>query len=259
MVQLSVVVITLNESENIERCLLSTKGIADEMLVVDSFSTDDTVERAQKLGAKVLQHPFQSYNQQRAFAAAQAAHPYVLALDADEYLSEELQASIRRVKSDWRADGYTFNRRNRINDAWLRYTSWYPDRKLRLFDRQRVEFTGTGGHDAVKPVPGAAIQHLVGDLLHHANANLHNRAQQINNLSTASAKYLFEQQKTTNWLRILGKPLGRFLSEYIVRRGVLDGFYGFMIAKTAAYYVFLREAKLAELWRTEKKRKEDIK
>ncbi|HMN91278.1 MAG TPA: hypothetical protein PKE68_14745, partial [Saprospiraceae bacterium] len=95
----------------------------------------------------------------------------------------------------------------------------------------------------------ATTKHVSGELLHHASADLHSRAQQTNNLSTASARYLFEQGKRTNWLRILLKPLARFLVEYVLKRGFLAGFYGFMIAKTSAYYVFLREAKLAEMWR----------
>ncbi len=249
MIQLSVVVITFNESENIERCLHSVAGIADEMLVVDSFSTDDTVARAQALGAKVMLHPFESYNQQRSFAAQQASHDYVLALDADEYLSNTLHEAILKIKKYWKSDTYTFNRLNKIGDTWLRHTSWYPDTKLRLFDRRKVIFTGIGGHDTIKPVPGATTQHLPGELLHHASADLHSRAQQTNNLSTASARYLFEQGKRTNWLRILLKPLARFLVEYILKRGYLAGFYGFMLSKTSAYYVFLREAKLAEMWR----------
>ncbi len=252
MIALSVVVITLNEAENIERCLSSVQGLADEIVVVDSFSTDDTVALAQAMGAKVLQHPFQSYSQQRAFAVQQASSDHVLALDADEYLSEELKASIRRVKSVWSADCFTFNRLNRIGDKWLRHTSWYPDRKLRLFDRRKVTFTGTGGHDTIQPNVGTTVQHLAGDLLHHANPDIHSRAQQMNNLSRASAIYLFEQGKRTNWFRIFFKPPLRFFVEYILRRGFLDGFYGFVIAKTAAYYVFLREVKLAELWRKKK-------
>jgi glycosyltransferase involved in cell wall biosynthesis len=249
MIKLSVVVITLNEAANIGRCLDSVQGIADEIVVVDSYSTDDTVALAEARGARVLLHRFESYNQQREHAALAASFDYILALDADEHLSAELRESIAAAKQSWPADAYTFNRLNRIGDTWLRYTSYYPDRKLRLFDRRKVIFTGIGGHDTVVPIDGATQSHLRGDLLHHVNADLDGRTEQVNRLSTATARYYFRQGRKGSWLRIIFKPFFRFLIEYFVRRGFLGGFYGFAVAITAAHYVFLREAKLVEMGR----------
>lgn len=246
---LSVVVLTFNEAENIERCLRSVRGLADECLVVDSYSTDETVALAKSLGARTLERPFHSYSDQRAFAAQEATHDLVLALDADEYLSSELQKSVQLAKTEEQAGAYTFNRRNRIGETWLRYTSWYPDRKLRLFDRRCVQFTGIGGHDTIIPETGTKIKHLSGDLLHHTSADIDARMAQVNKLSTASARYQFDHGKKGQLWRLLLKPPIRFFTEFILKRGFLDGFYGYVISRTAAQYVFLREAKLLEMGR----------
>ena len=254
MIKLSVVVIALNEAANIDRCLDSVQGIADEIVVVDSYSTDDTVALAEARGARVLFHRFESYNQQREHAARAASSDYVLALDADEYLSAELRESIAAAKQSWLTDTYVFNRLNRIGDTWL----WYhPDRKLRLFDRRKVKFTGIGGHDTVAPVPGATKSNLPGHLLHHVNVDLHDRTAQNNRLSTATARYYYGQGRRGSWLRMLYKPFFRFLIEYFLRRSFLSGFYGFTVAVISAHYVFLREAKLLEMWRLERVEKEE--
>ncbi len=249
---LSVVIITFNESANIERCISSVEGLADEIVVVDSFSTDDTPALAAGLGARVLQRPWPGYAAQREWAVAQAAHDLVLALDADEYLSPELYASISEVKKTAGAGTYAFNRFNRIGDYWVRHGGWYPDRKLRLFDRRKVRFQDAGGHDSVVPLPGLSTAYLPGHLLHYANAGLHERVAQINKLSRDSAEYLHRVGKKPSWARILLKPAGRFLGEYFLRRGFQDGFYGFALAVSSAQYVFWREYKLMELERKER-------
>lgn len=247
MPSLSVAVITFNEAANIARCLRSVEGLADEIVVVDSFSTDDTPAIAAGLGARVLQRAWPGYSAQREWACAQAQHNWVLALDADEYLSPELFQSIAEVKAQPVADAYSFNRLNRIGEYWVRHGGWYPDRKLRLFDRRKVCFQDAGGHDSVAPLPGATTARLKGHLLHHANADLHERVAQVNKLSLDSAKYLHARGKRSSWLRILLKPMWRFVSEYLLRRGFLDGAYGLALASSSAQYVFWREFKLWEM------------
>lgn len=246
---LSIVIITFNEAENIERCIRSVAGIADEVLVVDSLSTDNTPELARSLGARVVQRPWPGYARQREWAAQAAAHDWVLALDADEYLSPELHASILQVKSAPQADAYSFNRLNRIGQYWVRHGGWYPDRKVRLFDRRKVKFIDAGGHDTVQPVEGATQEWLRGELLHHANADIHSRLAQVNKLGTDSARYMFQNGKRSSWLKLLLKPPFRFIKEYFLRRGFLDGFYGLVIAASSAQYVFWRELKIMELQR----------
>ncbi len=252
MPSLSVAVITFNEAANIARCLHSVAGLADEVVVVDSFSTDDTPAIAAELGARVLQRAWPGYAAQREWACTQAQHNLVLALDADEYLSPELFQSIAKVKIQPIADAYTFNRLNRIGDYWVRHGGWYPDRKMRLFDRRKVRFQDAGGHDSIVPLPSATTAHLEGHLLHYANANLHERVAQVNKLSLDSARYLYAQGKRSAWYRILLKPLWRFVAEYLLRRGFLDGAYGLALASSSAQYVFWREFKLWELTRRQK-------
>lgn len=249
MKKLSVVVITFNESLNIGRCLDSVRAVADDILVVDSFSTDDTVEIALDKGARVIQNPWEGYHAQRGFAVKNARFDHILALDADECLSAELAEAIQGIKANWQHPAYKIHRLNKIGDTWIRTTSLYPDYTLRLFDRSAVTFHTVRGHDLVVPEKGATTGYLKAPLLHHDNFNLHHRAHRLNQMSTEGARYYFERGKRTNPLRILFKPLGRFIVEFVLRRGFLGGFYGWAVSVMAAHYVFLREVKLQEMHR----------
>ncbi|MBK8880145.1 MAG: glycosyltransferase family 2 protein [Haliscomenobacter sp.] len=246
MVKISLVVMTLNEAHNIRRCLESSIGIADELLVVDSLSTDDTVAISESLGARVILQPFLGFMEQRQFAINHAAHPFILILDADEVLSEQLRQSILHVKAHWTHDCYYMNRLSNIGDQWIRHGGWYPDRKMRLFDRTQFAVEGINPHDKLVPVKGARSTHLKGDMLHYTNSDIESRVKTINHFSTLAAKAFYERGKRGSWLRLLFKPFFRFFVEYVLRRGFMDGFYGFVIAITSAQYVFLREAKLRE-------------
>lgn len=247
MVKISLVVMTLNEAHNIRRCLESSFGIADEILVVDSLSTDDTVTISESLGARVILQPFLGFVEQRQFAINHAAHPFILILDADEVLSEQLRQSILQVKAHWTHDCYYMNRLSNIGDQWIRHGGWYPDRKMRLFDRTQFAVEGINPHDKLVPVKGARSTHLKGDMLHYTNSDIESRINTINRFSTLAAKAFHERGKRGSWLRLLFKPFFRFFVEYVLRRGFLDGFYGFVVAITSAQYVFLREAKLREM------------
>ncbi|MCB0569204.1 MAG: glycosyltransferase family 2 protein [Phaeodactylibacter sp.] len=249
MIKLSVVVITFNEADNIGRCLDSVQKIADDILVVDSFSTDTTVDIAREKGARVIQNPWEDYHKQRGFAVQHAQYDHVLALDADEFLSDALEKAVGQVKGDWQHEGYRIYRMNRIGDTWLHHTSWYPDPTLRLFDRRKVTFETMRGHDLVVVTPGGSTGLVKAPLMHHSNYNLHDRMHRLNQQSTEAARFYFERGRKGSWLRILLKPLGRFLVELVLRRGFLGGFYGFAISVTAAHYVFLRETKLMEMHR----------
>ena len=137
MPKISVVIITLNEEANLERCIRSVEDIADEVLVVDSHSTDGTVGLAKRLGAKVIGQTFLGHREQKAKAIELATYDYVLSLDADEALSPELAESIQQAKDNWLHDGYYVNRLNRIGGQWIHHGGWYPDSKMSLFDRNK--------------------------------------------------------------------------------------------------------------------------
>ncbi len=246
MIRLSVTVLTFNEETNLRRCLESVQSLADEILVVDSYSTDGTVAVAEEFGARVLQRPFQGFKDQRSFMIQAARHDRVLVLDADEALSPELRASVRAAKADWGYDCYWCNRLSSFGGRWIRHGAWYPDRKIRLFDRRKYRVAGIDPHDEILPAPGASEGRLKGDLLHYTNEDIGHRIDKVNSLSTAAANAYAERGRRGSLLRVLFKPPVRFLIEYLIRLGFLDGYYGFLIARSSALYVFLREAKLLE-------------
>lgn len=245
---LSVVVMTYNEETNIATCLSSVQGLSDEVLVLDSFSTDRTCDIAKSLGARVEQHSFDTYANQRRRMIQMAKHDWILTLDADEYVSPQLKSSIIQIAGDITFDGYTSNRRSRIGSKWLDHGSWYPDRKIRMFDKRKFSLQGYDVHESVVPLEGAKIGHLDGDLMHHADENIHARYEKVNTYSSRAAEGLFIQGKKSNILKIFFKPLVRFLSVYLIRQGLLDGYYGYVVAKSEAHYVWMREVKLMELW-----------
>lgn len=245
--RVSAVIITLNEAENLPRCIESLGGLADEMLVVDSFSTDGTPALAEALGCRVIQQKFLGHRGQKAFAIQQATYDRVLSLDADEALSPELLQSILAAKNNWTHDGYYCNRLNQLGGRWIRHGGWYPDRKMRLFDRRHYQMGGVNPHDRFDPSPEARTTQLQGDLLHYTNDTLASRIATINNFTSIAAEAFHQAGKRGSYWRILLKPPARFLLEYLIKSGWRDGFYGYFIAKTSAQYVWLREMKLMEM------------
>lgn len=245
---LSIVIMTYNEEENIGRCLQSVTGLGDEIFILDSFSTDGTVVLAKKMGARVEQFPFDTYADQRRRMIQMAKNDWTLILDADEYLSDELRTSIIALKNEFSFDAYTSNRKSKIGTTWLNHGSWYPDKKIRMFDRRKITVIGYDIHETLKPITSARIGHLHGDLLHLTDQNIESRFQKVQYYSTRAAEGLFRQGKSWSLWRILFKPGIRFISIYFIRMGILDGYYGYIVAKSESNYVWLREVKLWEMW-----------
>ncbi|NJC24982.1 glycosyltransferase family 2 protein [Neolewinella antarctica] len=247
MKKVSVVIITLNEAANLPRCLESVRAIADEVVVVDSLSTDSTVAIAEAAGARVIHQAFLGHREQKAFAIASATNELVLSIDADEALSPALLTSLRAVIADWTHDCYYMNRLNRFMGVWIHHGGWYPDRKMRLFDRRKYRLGGVNPHDSFDPVAGATNTLLSGDLLHYTDEGFHDRINRLNKHSTIAAQSFHDLGKRGSMLRLLTKPAGRFISEYFFQLGFLDGLPGYFIAKTDGQYVWMREAKLRAL------------
>ncbi|MCB9081979.1 MAG: glycosyltransferase family 2 protein [Lewinellaceae bacterium] len=246
MEALSVVIMTFNEADNIERCIRSVQPIADEIIVVDSYSTDQTPALAAQAGARVVYHPFENFRAQRKFCLEVASHDFVLALDADEWVSRELREAILGAKQHRQFDAYTFKRLNGIAGRWMYYGGWYPDIKLRLGDRRCLGQGDSTTHDELIPLPAASVGSMEGYLYHRTNADFHDRMLTVNKLSTMAAHELAQRGKRGHWSRVLLKPPFRFFQELILRRGFRDGFYGWALAGSSAIYVFLREIKLLE-------------
>ena len=255
MPKITAAIMTLNEERSIERCISSLKGIADEILIVDSFSTDKTEEICIHLGARFIQHPFEGYIEQRQYCIDSATHDHVLVIDADEELSEELRNQLLGVKENWTHDGYEFNRLNSICGHWIRHSGWYPDRKLRLIDRQKAIVKGNNPHDVIKMGPGASKKHLKGDLLHYTYDTVDDQVNQINRFTSIQAIGNFESGKKTNWAAIFISPVYKFIRHYIFRLGFLDGYFGFLICQNMAYSTFLKHFKLMVLWKMEKRKR----
>jgi len=255
MIQLSVVIITYNEEHNIERCLTSIKGIADEIVVVDSYSTDRTPDICRSFGAEVIQHKFEGHIEQKNYAVDQTAYSYVLSLDADEVLSDELRTSIASIKSNWRCDGYEMNRLTNYCGAWIRHGGWYPDRKIRLFNKQQGKWTGVNPHDHyTMNAPDANIGYLQGDILHYSYYSISGHIKQVDYFTEISAGVLFEKGRKSSMTRLLVSPIFRFIRDYVFKGGWMDGYYGFVICIISSHAVFLKYVKLRELWKQHKRR-----
>lgn len=247
MVQISAVIITFNEECNIGRCLDSLAGVADEMVVVDSFSTDKTEEICRAKGARFLQHPFEGHIEQKNWALEQALHPHVLSLDADEALSEQLRESILLAKKNWASDGYIFNRLTNYCGRWIRHSGWYPDRKLRLFDRREGHWGGQNPHDRVELSPDSTTAHLDGDLFHFSYYTVNEHIERTRKYADIAARSMYERGKRATWLHLVFAPLFKFLKSYFLKLGFLDGRAGWTICKISAWETFLRYRALLRL------------
>jgi glycosyltransferase involved in cell wall biosynthesis len=248
MTALSVVIITLNEEKNIRRCLESVRTVADEIVVVDSLSADNTVRICAEYGVRVIEQPFLGYIEQKNFALSKATFPFILSLDADEALSPELAASIQAEKAGgFAADGYTMNRLSWFCDRWIRHGSWYPDRKLRLVRASTASWGGTNPHDRLIISGQAPVKHLQGDLLHYTYHTLEEFVAQGNRFSTIAAKAMHAQGKRATWWHMVWNPCMAFVKSYLLRAGFLDGFYGYLIARQSASQTLFKYAKLRML------------
>jgi glycosyltransferase involved in cell wall biosynthesis len=244
---LSVVIITFNEESNIGRCIESVRGLADEIIVLDSFSTDNTVKIAREMGAIVHQQSFAGYVAQKNKALEFASNDYVLSLDADEALDEVLRDAIAKEKPDFSARAYKMNRCANYCGKFIRHGSWYPEPKLRLFDKRIARWDGVDPHDTITVDPGIRVIHLKGDILHYICKTIGEHIKRNDNFSTIAARSLYERGKRTNWVKALASPAWFFINDYVLRAGFLSGYYGWVIAINQSRYHFQKYAKLIKL------------
>lgn len=247
MNRITATVITLNEEARLPRALESVRGVADEIIVVDSGSTDNTCTVAQRLGAKVIEHPWTDYSDQKNFAASQAAHEWILNLDADEELSPELRGELLQWKArDHEATAFEMPRRARYLGRWIWHSGWYPDRKLRLYRRDRARFVGAL-HEGL--VVAGATRRLEGELYHHTVNSLEEHIRSVRRYTTLAAAQAFAAG-SRHWLlpMVVSSPWA-FVRTLVFQQGFRDGYRGFLIALMAAYYVYLKYWKLGVLVR----------
>ena len=239
--EISATIITLNEQGKIARAIESLR-CCDEVLVVDSGSSDRTMEIAAKLGARVVESPWRGYAEQKNFAASQAAHDWILSIDADEALSEALEAEIWRIKKHGpRFDAFTMPRMAQYLGRWILHSGWYPDRKVRLYDRRKARWAGDFVHESVQ-VKGR-IGHLQCNLLHYTFDSLSEHLKSMDRYTTLAAQEIVAQKRAIGWADMVFDPVATFLRTYFLKAGFLDGMEGLTIAFMAAFYNFLKNAK----------------
>lgn len=250
MLQLSAVIITFNEENQIGRCIDSIKEVADEILVVDSFSTDKTREIAESKGARFIQNPFEGHIQQKNHGVQLASSDIILSLDADECLDKKAQSEVLRVKENWSSDAYSLNRLTNYCGKWIKHCGWYPDKKVRLFDRRRAKWGGVNPHDRVELQDGATSAHLAGDILHYSFPSISSHVRTADNFSQIAAEAAVKDGKRISILvHIVLNPSFTFVKKYLFQLGFLDGFYGFVICVLSAHSNFLKYTKIWQLKR----------
>jgi len=234
MNKISAVIITFNEERNILDCIKSLEDYVDEILVVDSYSTDQTKDICQGENVTYLENSFEGHIQQKNFAMSQAKNDWVLSLDADERLSAELQHSLKQLKIDDSCAAFEMNRLNNYCGQWIKHGAWYPDRKIRLWNRNLGKWGGANPHDHVNLTEGKKATWLKGDIIHYSYRNIEEHKKQIEYFSTIAAKAAFQNGRRSHWAKIYLRPIGKFFRDYIVKLGFLDGRNGFIIAKLSA-------------------------
>ena len=245
-VPLSCVVIVRDAAHQIEPCLASA-AFADEIVVVDSGSTDDTREVAQRLGARVIAHDWEGYGPQKRYAVAQASHDWVLCLDADERVTPALRDSIARVRAAPAHQAYRLNRCNRFLGRYLRHGEGYPDRILRLFHRAHAEWSTDLVHEKVNA--SCTVGDLEGDLLHESADTLAAYLDKQNRYTTLQAQIMYRAGKRFAAGQMILSPLARFVKFYLLRCGFLDGVPGLVHTAIGCANSFTKYAKLLEIER----------
>lgn len=247
-VKISAVIITFNEEKNIQAAVESVSW-ADEVLVIDSNSTDRTVEVAEAGGAKVIQRDWPGFSEQKQFGVETAANDWIFSLDADERVSDELKLEIEDLrKGTPQYDAYRVPRLSVYMGREIRHSGWYPDRQLRFFNRRKGCWNGRLIHESVEMNSGAKIGELKGDLLHFSFENaVHHHRMIGERYAPLAARHLFDEGKRATKFKVMTAGPVAFLGSYIFKLGFLDGFAGFCIALFAAHHAYLKHLLLWEM------------
>lgn len=240
---LSVVLITFNEGHHIAKCLKAVQAVADEIVVIDSGSTDDTIEVCKAYGAKVISHRWCGYSAQKNFGNNQTSLDWILSVDADEVLNETLIQSILKWKRHPQAA--CFKRMTNYCGTFIKHGGWYPDVKVRLFNKQETQWEGTI-HEVLRGLSKENTILLEGDCLHYSYYSVDQHYAQAKKFTSIQAEDLFQQGKKSPWFKRVFSPISKFIVDYFFRLGFLDGKAGFTVARISAYATFLKYKKLHE-------------
>jgi glycosyltransferase involved in cell wall biosynthesis len=244
MSTISVIVITYNEAKNIARLLRSVDGIADEIIIIDSFSTDETEQYCQQFNAQFIKRSFTDFADQRNASMEFASMDYLMFLDADEEVGEELSRQLLFMKQQGMdKDAYYFNRFNNFCGKWIRHGMWYPEKILRIIKKGKGKWQGKI-HETLQPAEGATVQKIKGDLLHYSYTNLESLVSKLNKYTSLQVLEMAEKKKPAPLFKLIINPFWAFINGYFLRLGFLDGWEGFVIHQSIAYQTMIKYAKL---------------
>jgi len=248
-IKISATIIVFNEAKNLKACLNTLKNIVDEIILVDSFSTDKTVAIARQFNCSIFKNKFTNYRDQKNFADSKANFNWILNIDADERLSDELQKSILHLKTtnNITADAFKMSRLNHIGNYAIKCCGWYPDKKIRLYQKNKTKWAGGPVHEYPKVESNAHIETLKGDLIHYSYKSKTDFTNRQKKYAKAIAKYRFYAGLKTNPFKMYGKPIVHFLKLYFLKTGFLNRKFGFFLARGLAKERFLREQYLWQL------------
>jgi len=247
MLSISVVVITYNEEKNISRCLTSVAGIADEVIIVDSFSTDSTQQIAESFNARFVSRAFDGYARQKNFATGLAKNDWILSLDADEELTAELRNSIVSIKEDTTNVLFRIPRLTNYCGKWIKHCGWYPDLQGRLYNRRFGTWEEKMVHEFWKPgKEGLDVSVLCGDLLHYSFSSIGEHMRKIEKYTELAALEAQKRGRNASVFKVIFSPVWHFITEYFLKLGFLDGYYGFVICRLSAYSAFAKYTKIRQ-------------
>lgn len=248
---ISAVIITRNEASNIERCLASIADLVNEIIVVDSGSTDKTEEICIQFNATFLHREWSGYGEQKNYGNGLATGDYILSIDADEALSETLKKNIREAQLVGFANlSYSFNRITNYCGQWIKHGGWYPDVKTRLWKKGMAKWVGNIHEKLV--LDKEDTRHLIGDLYHYSYPDMETHITRSIAYAQLGAKKMYDSGKNVSVLKLIYGPAFTFFRKYILRLGILDGYYGFVIAKNASFCNFYKYALLRNYWKLNK-------
>jgi (heptosyl)LPS beta-1,4-glucosyltransferase len=244
--KLSLVIITYNEERNIERCIRSVLDVADEIIVVDSFSSDKTPQICKNYNVRFYQRKWEGYSNTKNYANSLSTNNYIFSIDADEALSEELKTSIIQAKAKGFKGAYQMNRLTNYCGKWIKHGSWYPDKKIRIWNKKQGQWEG-GIHEKIVFAENIKIQQLNGDLLHYSYYSLEDHYRQIDKFTSLSAEELLQKGKKYSKAKELSSAIAKFIKDYVFFAGFLDGKAGFRIARLSAKATAMKYKKLKKL------------
>ncbi len=244
---ISAIIIAFNEERNIARCIRALDGVADEVIVVDSFSEDNTVAIAESLGARIIQHVFEGYGEQKRTAIEATIYNWILSVDADEELSPILRQSLIALKGKETHAAYQFPFLTNYCGHWIRHCGWYPNPKVRYWDKTKGEMTADKVHEGwLIHDPADTVGDLKGDILHYSFPTISSHLKKIEHYSENGARFDVARGKKVSLLKLLLAPRWAFIVQYLFRGGFLDGYYGYIVCKNSAFAAYAKYAKIRQ-------------